>query len=386
MAPEILALLFLGCAIYCQSSNKISPLPSITIGAVRYPNTTSNASNTSVGALPSGTSSILVASSSTSTSTITGTSIIPVGNFSSNLHNISLGPNGVLPDGSASVPHEPTPLSVGSISSTLVTSTLTSAPSDFSTEAATNTAWQGNTWVTTEKNGKPTIVPVIVGCPDCGGDDGGIILWNLPEIPYVEFQFPGFPKLPKFHLPCLKIFGITLSGSCNTPPVDDSEYSPPRENPPSQSESKPSQAQVTQSSLSATASSRTSTTASPTSCSSQTVSDCLIACSTANTNTSCCSTTCSNTITACRTSGITTTSMVSTATPTTLSSQYLIYPIDNVSQDQIDNLATVLFSNLGAGNVTQIPLGGNDSIFVAVMNSSMAMSLRENPTVSFSSI
>jgi hypothetical protein len=120
------------------------------------------------------------------------------------------------------------------------------------------------------------------------------------------------------------------------------------------------------------------------------VSDCLVACSTTNTigsvYTSCYSTTCYNTITACSTTGITTTSVASAATPTGSSSRYLIYPADSVSQGQISDLASVLFSNLGAGNVTQIPLGGNDSVFVAVMNSSMVTYLKENPTVSFTSI
>ena len=54
-----------------------------------------------------------------------------------------------------------------------------------------------------------------------GSIHGSIILWNLPELPSVSFQFPGFPSLPHFHLSCIKVLGITISGDCNGPPKDD---------------------------------------------------------------------------------------------------------------------------------------------------------------------
>lgn len=70
------------------------------------------------------------------------------------------------------------------------------------------------------------------------------------------------------------------------------------------------------------------------------------------------------------------------ATPTGSSSRYLIYLTDSLSQSQISDLASVLLSNLGADNVTQIPLGGDDGVFIAVMNSSMVAYLKGNPAVS----
>ncbi|KAL8717403.1 MAG: hypothetical protein Q9225_005347 [Loekoesia sp. 1 TL-2023] len=103
----------------------------------------------------------------------------------------------------------------------LITSSLTSEPPNMSTERATKDEWSSNTWITTEKDGHQTIVPVIVGCPTCGGTHGGIIVWNFPPLPDVSFQFPKFPDLPHFHLPCVKVFGIS-AGSCDSAPQNDS--------------------------------------------------------------------------------------------------------------------------------------------------------------------
>ena len=109
----------------------------------------------------------------------------------------------------------------GTLNPNYITSTLTSPPPDFSTQSTSNDEWTMNTWLTTEKDGHSTIVPVIVGCPHCGGVHGGIIIWGFPELPDVSFQFPEFPDLPNFHLPCIKIFGIHVSGDCSSPPQDD---------------------------------------------------------------------------------------------------------------------------------------------------------------------
>ena len=88
----------------------------------------------------------------------------------------------------------------------MITSTDTEAPSDASTEGFTNSALatSGNYWLTTQVGGSTTVVPVIMGCPGCGRF-GGIILWNFPTIPEVNFKFPKFPKLPTVSFPCIPI-------------------------------------------------------------------------------------------------------------------------------------------------------------------------------------
>lgn len=99
-----------------------------------------------------------------------------------------------------------------------ITSTDTVQPSDASTEGTTNTAFSANYWLTTQVGGQTTVVPVIVGCPGCGGKDGGIILWNFPPIPSVSFQFPKL-NLPPISFPCIPIPFIK---SCSKPPTSGS--------------------------------------------------------------------------------------------------------------------------------------------------------------------
>ena len=99
------------------------------------------------------------------------------------------------------------------------TSTMSSSPLGLSLEAATHSGWTTNTWITTVAPGssKETIVPVLVGCAGCGHLPGsGLILWNLPRLPRVQFRIPGLPKIPRFHIPCIHIFGIHI-GSCSNP-------------------------------------------------------------------------------------------------------------------------------------------------------------------------
>lgn len=98
------------------------------------------------------------------------------------------------------------------------TSTDTVQPTDASTEAITNTAFSTNHWLTTERAGQTTVVPVIVGCPTCGGIGGGLILWNFPPIPKVSFQFPKL-GLPPISFPCIP---IPLIKECNSPPTSGS--------------------------------------------------------------------------------------------------------------------------------------------------------------------
>ncbi len=98
------------------------------------------------------------------------------------------------------------------------TSTDTVQPSDASTEGTTNSAFSANHWLTTQVGGQTTVVPVIVGCPECGGIGGGIILWNFPPIPSVSFQFPKL-HLPSISFPCIP---IPLIKSCSKPPTSGS--------------------------------------------------------------------------------------------------------------------------------------------------------------------
>ncbi|KAL9639788.1 MAG: hypothetical protein Q9204_000962 [Flavoplaca sp. TL-2023a] len=96
------------------------------------------------------------------------------------------------------------------------TSTMDVVPPGLSIEEASNSLWTTNTWITTNAPGEsePTVVPVLVGCPGCGPPGHGLIVFGLPKIPRVQFHFPSIPKLPRFHVPCLRILGITI-GSCS---------------------------------------------------------------------------------------------------------------------------------------------------------------------------
>ena len=107
---------------------------------------------------------------------------------------------------------------VPSLGPDILTSTDTVQPSDASTEGITNTAISSNYWLTTQVNGRTTVVPVIVGCPGCGGKGRGIILWNFPPIPSVSFRFPKL-KLPSISFPCIP---IPLIKSCSKPPTSGS--------------------------------------------------------------------------------------------------------------------------------------------------------------------
>jgi len=107
---------------------------------------------------------------------------------------------------------------VTSLGSDTITSTDTVQPSNASTEGTTNTAFSANYWLTTQVAGQTTVVPVIVGCPGCGGKGGGIILWNFPPVPSVSFQFSKL-NLPSISFPCIPIPFIK---SCSSPPTSGS--------------------------------------------------------------------------------------------------------------------------------------------------------------------
>ena len=143
---------------------------------------------------------------------ISGMSILPGGHtvtvsgtpiFLDASSHLQIGPSIVDPRPWAVFPTNTTS-STTSLDLDLITSTMTTLPPGFYTEVPKSTTLVGNMWLTTEKDGHSTIVPVV----------GGTILWNLPEIPHVSFQFPDFPSIPHFHLPCIKNFGIHISGDC----------------------------------------------------------------------------------------------------------------------------------------------------------------------------
>lgn len=170
------------------------------------------------------------------------------------------------------------------------------------TEVVTRSDWSRNTWLTTKCDGHSTIVPVLVKTTGIG-----IIVWNTPEFPRVEFEIPEFPDL-HFHLPCIKILGIHISDCKSSPVFDESNDTEPN--------SKPTR------SMSRTSSFTSSITSSSSSACSQTLtaSDCRLYCSTTtdanNTSvmTSCYSTSCYSTISRCHATGVTTTTIVSSTT------------------------------------------------------------------------
>ncbi|KAF4943413.1 hypothetical protein FGADI_13440, partial [Fusarium gaditjirri] len=111
-----------------------------------------------------------------------------------------------------------------------VTSTMTVVPPGVSLEGFTDFPISTNIWITTTgKYSSTTVVPVISSYPSYEP----VIVWDTPEIPKVKFKWPKFPELPTFHLPCIKIFGIKISGQCPKPegPAPINDGPPPRPRP-----------------------------------------------------------------------------------------------------------------------------------------------------------
>ncbi|KAI1393091.1 uncharacterized protein F4822DRAFT_426286 [Hypoxylon trugodes] len=203
--------------------------------------------------------------------------------------------------------------------SSTVTSTATIPPTGFSAITLSGTSFPSNTWLTTtDKDHHTTILPVIVT-----GGGIGIAMWNLPPTPDVQFSFP---KLPKFHLPCIKIFGVSI-GSCTSNPASDG---PPSNDDPTDSPTKTRTTLSTSSKPSSSISTSTSTKSSSSSSSSstsectvsKTVSNCAVQCATTTTSNSCISftTECSQTRTGCSITGTTSTITSSASACTTCSS------------------------------------------------------------------
>ena len=107
-----------------------------------------------------------------------------------------------------------TPTSTGKGVDKPIHASITSvAPSGLSTQAISSSGLTANTWLTTSQDDHTTIVPVIVGCPGCGGLGAGMIVLGLLPKPNIVFKLP---NLPTISFPCIPIPFIK---SCSSPPV-----------------------------------------------------------------------------------------------------------------------------------------------------------------------
>ncbi|QPC79324.1 hypothetical protein HYE68_010076 [Fusarium pseudograminearum] len=185
--------------------------------------------------------------------------------------------------GDASPTSAPGPISTTKSNNDGITSTLTVPPETFTPTTISNDDWTTNTWITTTLEGsdEPTVVPVLVGCPGCGGSGHGIVIFGLPPIPNTLFKFPG---LPEVSFPCIP--GVS-PGCSSFPKTHEDKKSDDDGDDKEEEEEK---------------SSKTTCIDIITS------SDCLVSCPTQNSNgDSECTTTCTRTQTGCSVSGITTT-------------------------------------------------------------------------------
>ncbi|UZP34162.1 hypothetical protein NXS19_001978 [Fusarium pseudograminearum] len=80
--------------------------------------------------------------------------------------------------------------------------------------------WVSNTWITTSDDSGPTVVPVLVGCPICGGKGSGIVLFGFPKVAGSWFKLPG---LPKFKFPCIPPVCTTAPDTSDNDNDDDDE-------------------------------------------------------------------------------------------------------------------------------------------------------------------
>ncbi|KAF4991477.1 hypothetical protein FGRMN_7788 [Fusarium graminum] len=165
--------------------------------------------------------------------------------------------------------------------------TITEVPEGLAPTTVTgHPDWVSNTWITTSGDSSdPTVVPVLVGCPKCGGKGSGIVLFGFPTKVGTWFKLPG---LPKFKFPCIPPLRTTppdTSGNDDDGDDDDEDKS------------------------------------SSTTCTDKvTVTDCLVACTTytgpaGSTITPECTTTCTKTQTGCDVVGTTTTSSAAACGP-----------------------------------------------------------------------
>ncbi|KAM0227376.1 hypothetical protein ACHAP5_012188 [Fusarium lateritium] len=166
--------------------------------------------------------------------------------------------------------------------------TVTDVPEGLAPSTVTgHPEWVSNTWITTSGDSGPTVVPVLVGCPRCGGKGSGIVLFGFPKVTGSWFKLPG---LPKFKFPCLPPFCTTAPDtSCNDGDDDDNDDDDKKSSATTYNEK-------------------------------ATVTDCLVACTTytgpaGSTFTPECQTTCTKTHTGCDVVGTTTTSSAAACGP-----------------------------------------------------------------------
>ncbi len=111
------------------------------------------------------------------------------------------------------------------------TATWTTAPPDLKLEIVTDPAWTSDTLITTTLPGsdQPTLVPVFASCEGCGPGGSLVVLGAFkPLISYHLPNVPGFPPIPRFHLPC-----IAFCPSSGGPPPGGA---PPKPGPPKREE------------------------------------------------------------------------------------------------------------------------------------------------------
>ncbi|KAJ3547886.1 hypothetical protein NM208_g1284 [Fusarium decemcellulare] len=170
-----------------------------------------------------------------------------------------------------------------------ITSTLTVPPETFSPTTVSNDEWTTNTWITTTSEGsdEPTVVPVLVGCPECGGDGHGIVIFGFPPTPNTVINIPGFPS---FSFPCIP----GLTPGCGSPPESHDDNGSDENEDDNDDEDEDDEEEEQSSSTTCT--------------DTITASDCLVSCPTEDSNGEAeCTTTCTKTHTGCSVSGVTTT-------------------------------------------------------------------------------
>ncbi|KAL8781768.1 MAG: hypothetical protein Q9213_005851 [Squamulea squamosa] len=86
------------------------------------------------------------------------------------------------------------------------TATWTTAPRDMKLGIVTNPVWTKDTLITTTSPGsdQPTLMPVFANCEGCGPGGSLVVFGQFqPLISYHLPKTPGFPPVPRFHLPCI---------------------------------------------------------------------------------------------------------------------------------------------------------------------------------------
>ncbi|KAL9631053.1 MAG: hypothetical protein Q9204_004417, partial [Flavoplaca sp. TL-2023a] len=109
----------------------------------------------------------------------------------------------------------------------LPTATWTTAPPDVKLQVMTNPAWSSDLLVTTALPGsnEPILAPVFANCDGCG-PGGSLVVFGTfnPGISYNLPKIPGFPSVPRFHLPCIAF--------CPSPGGPSPGGTPPKPGPP----------------------------------------------------------------------------------------------------------------------------------------------------------